>query len=197
MAGFHHPGDPYYPNQGNGERIENDPEEGMQEESDSDPENNNLPLTAPIQNPNPRPEFHGSTPLWATYLDRWSREQDQPLPFNGDRSFYNLSEGGSADRALPILVRRISRIGEQGRTTIHRTEENDANTGVNTVRIRQLGLAHGRIVNRNEALQRELTATQTEVIELRARQARHELRMLEMERQLAESKAHVASSRNK
>ena len=40
-------------------------------------------------------------------------------------------------------------------------------------------------------------ATQTEVIELRARQARHELRMLEMERQLVESKAHVASSRNK
>lgn len=52
MAGFHLPGDPYYPNQDSGEGIENDPEEEMQEESDSDPENNNLPLAAPIQNPN-------------------------------------------------------------------------------------------------------------------------------------------------
>ena len=74
MAGFHLPGDPYYPNQDSGEGIENDPEEEMQEESNLDPGDNNLPLAAPIQNPNPRPEFHGSTPLWATNLNRWSRE---------------------------------------------------------------------------------------------------------------------------
>ena len=72
MVSFHLPGDPYYPNQGNGGWIEDDQEEimekeeefkeGMQEDSDSDPEDNNLPLVAPIQNPNPRLGFQGSTP---------------------------------------------------------------------------------------------------------------------------------------
>ena len=75
MVGFHLLGDPYYPNQDSGEGIQNDPEEEIQEESDSDPEDNNLLLAAPIQNPNPRPEFHASTPLWAANLNRWSREQ--------------------------------------------------------------------------------------------------------------------------
>ena len=113
MAGVHLPGDHYYPNQDNRSKIENDPEEGMQKDSDSNPKDNNLPFVAPIQNPNPRPEFHGSTPLWGTNLNRWSRKQDQPLPYNGDRSFYNLSEGGSANRVLPILVQRIARNDEQ------------------------------------------------------------------------------------
>lgn len=93
------------------------------------------------------------------------------------------------------MVRRIARIDEQGRTTIHQTEENDADTGVNTVRIRQLGLVHGRIVNQNEAWQRELTETQTDVGELRERQARYEMWLLEMERQLAGQKAQQNSSR--
>ena len=31
MAGFHLPGDPYYPNQGNGGWIEEDPEEDPEE----------------------------------------------------------------------------------------------------------------------------------------------------------------------
>lgn len=108
-----------------------------------------------------------------------------------------MSEGGSTDIVLPILVRQIARNGEQGRTTIQRTEENDANTGVNTVCIRQLESTHRTTINQNEALQRELTATQTEVRELRARQGRYELRMLEMERQIAEPKGHPTSSHSK
>ena len=63
MAGFHLPGDAYYPNRDNGEGIENDPEEEMQEDSDLDPEDNNLPIVTLIKNPNPQPEFHGPTPL--------------------------------------------------------------------------------------------------------------------------------------
>ena len=38
MAGFHLPGDPYYPNQGNGGWIEEDPEELFEEELGEDPE---------------------------------------------------------------------------------------------------------------------------------------------------------------
>ena len=107
MAGFHHPDDPYYPNQGNGGWLDEEPEddhpiplddhraEGFSDDSDSEPEVNNLPLAAP--NPNPRPVFQGPTPMWAITLNRWSDEQDQPVPFDGDRRFYNISEGGSAN----------------------------------------------------------------------------------------------------
>ena len=38
MAGFHHPGDPYFPNQGNNGWLEEEPEEDPEEESDGEPE---------------------------------------------------------------------------------------------------------------------------------------------------------------
>ncbi|KAL7610638.1 hypothetical protein Lser_V15G13684 [Lactuca serriola] len=131
MAGFNLPGDPYFPNQGNGGWLDAEPEENhpipldddfvenFLEDSDSEPEVNNLPLVAPIPNPNPRPAFQGPTPLWAKNLGRWSQEQGQTILYNGDRSFYNLSEGGSADRVLPILVRKVARNDEQGRAAIN------------------------------------------------------------------------------
>ena len=73
MAGFHLPGDPYYPNQGIGgwlnEESENDHPiplddhraEGFLDSSDFKPEVNNLPPIAP--NPNPRLAFQGPTPM--------------------------------------------------------------------------------------------------------------------------------------
>ncbi|CAH1427776.1 unnamed protein product [Lactuca virosa] len=209
MAGFHILGDPYYPNHGNvgwlGEEPEDDhpiplddhEAEGFPDDSDSEPEVNNLPPAAQDPNPNPRPTFQGPTPLWATNLNRWSQEQGQPMPYNGDRSFYNLTEGGSADRVLPIMVRRISRNTEQGRATIDRVVEIDANSGVNTVRIRQLESAHERTQVRNAALQRELAETQAEVRELQAQQARSDRRMRDIERLLSESRTNSSSSRRR
>ncbi|KAL7611779.1 uncharacterized protein LOC128132329 [Lactuca sativa] len=38
MAGFHHPGDPYFPNQGNNEWLDEEPEEDAEDESDGEPE---------------------------------------------------------------------------------------------------------------------------------------------------------------
>ena len=41
MAGFHHPGDPYFPSQGNNgwlEESEEEPEEDPEEESEEEPE---------------------------------------------------------------------------------------------------------------------------------------------------------------
>ena len=68
MVGFHVPGDPYLPNQGNGGWIEDEPEDDhvvpieedfeeedekdIQEDFDSEPEVYNPPQFA--QNPNPR-----------------------------------------------------------------------------------------------------------------------------------------------
>ena len=125
---------------------------GFSDGSESEPKVNNLPQVGQAPNNNPRPVFQGPTPLWATNLNTWSHEQGQPIPYNGDRSFYNLTNGGSADRVLPIMVRRISRNTILGQSSINRVLEIDANTGVNTVRIRQLESAHERNLVHNAAL---------------------------------------------
>lgn len=122
MVGFHLPGDPYFPNQGNVGRIDAEPEdnhvipldddfaEDFLEDTDSEPvAYNPLPLA---QNPNHHQNFQGPTPLWAINLDRWSEEQGWNHLYHGDRSFYNLEAGGSEDRALPVLVRRVSHSSE-------------------------------------------------------------------------------------
>ena len=112
------------------------------------------------------------------------------MPFNGNRSFYNLSEGGSANRVLPILVRRVAHNEEQGRTDIHRIMEVDANEEVNTVRIIHLEDVRESSRRDNEALQQELAATRAEVIELRVRQRVYERHLIDMERQLASLRVH-------
>ena len=164
MAGFHH-GDPYFSNEGNAGWIDEEPEdehpiplddhlaEGFSDGSDSEPEVNNLPLVGQAPNNNPRPAFPGPTPMWANNLNRWSDEQGQPLPYFGDRSFYNVSEGGSAERALPVIICRIARNVEQGRAAIDRVIEFDAISGVNTVRIRRLEEDIERTRRTNKTLQ--------------------------------------------
>ena len=134
MAGLHPHGNPYLPNEGNagwfGEEPENDHPiplndhhaEDLSDDDNSEPEVENLPPVAPIPNPNPRPTFHGPTPPWVECLETWSEEQDQPMPFNGDRSFYNVNEGSSADRVLPILIRRVARNEIQGRKALQHIE---------------------------------------------------------------------------
>ena len=129
-------------------------------------------------------------------MNRWSDEQGQTLPYNDDQSFYNISEGGSANRFLPIMVRRIARNVEQGRAAIDRVMEIDANSGVNTVRIRQLESAQERTLVRNAALKRELIEIQAEVRELRAQQARVDRRMRDMHLLLG-SRTHSGSSRRR
>ena len=169
MAGFHH-GDLYFPNEGNAGWIEEEePEdehpiplddhlaEGFSDGSASEPEVNNLPLVGQAPNNDPRPAFPVPTPMWVNNLNRWSDEQGQPLPYFRDRTFYNVSEGGSADRALPVMVCRIARNVEQGRATIDRVMEVDANSGVNTVRIRHLEEALKGTRGTNDTLRQQLT----------------------------------------
>jgi len=160
--------------------------EGFSDGSDSEPEVNNLPLVGQAPNNNPRPAFPGPTPLWATDLNRWSDEQGQPLPYFGDRSFYNVSEGGSADRALPVIIRRIARNVEQGRAAIDRVMEIDANSGVNTVRIRRLEEDIERTRRTNKTQQQQLAASRAEVLELRARQRAQDRHLQEVFRQVSD-----------
>lgn len=138
--------------------------------------------------------FQGPTPLWATNLNRWSDEQGQPLPYNGDRSFYNISKCGSADRALPILVRRIAQNLEQGRAAIGRVAEIDTNTGVNTVRICHLKESMERTGRTNGALHQQLAASRAEVIELRVHQRAHEQHPQEVVRQMEDLRVRPRNS---
>lgn len=57
------------------------------------------------------------------------------------------------------MARRITRNVEQGRVAIGRVVEIDANTGVNTVRIRHLEVAMERTRRTNETLQQQLAAS--------------------------------------
>ena len=155
---------------------------------------NNPPQVA--QNPNPHQDFQGSTPLWAMNLGRLSHEQGQPPPYNGDRSFYNLNEGGSPDRVLPILVRRVARNVEQGRTNFNQAMEIHANSGVNTVRLCHLNDEQELTRTHTDAQQIELNACQSEVRDLRQNQVALRRRVWETEQQLAESRAKSSTNQN-
>ena len=97
--------------------------EDLSDDDNSEPEDENLPPVTPNSNPNPRPALHGSMLPWVECLETWSGEQDQPMPSKGDRICYNLSEGSSASKVLPITIHRVARNEIQGRTTLHYTEE--------------------------------------------------------------------------
>ena len=105
-------------------------------------------------------------PLWAINLERWSNKKGQNHPYQGDRSFFNLDTGGSADRSLPVLVRRVARNNEQRRATIDRVMQVDATTGVNTFRIRNLKGSHNATRDRTNFMMREPAASHAEVREL-------------------------------
>ena len=91
--------------------------------------------------------------MWVGSLDRWSHKQGQPRPYNGDRRFHKVNEGGSTDRSLPIIVRLVARNVELNVAAIQRTVELEANSEANTNRIRNLKVARGRAMRDNEALQ--------------------------------------------
>ena len=84
-------------------------------------------------------------------LDRWSHEQSQDHPYNGDQSFCNLEERGSADRALPVLVHRAAHNDEQGRSAIDGVVQVSTTTRFNTVHLHHL--------IRNHETPRDITKT--------------------------------------
>ena len=92
------------------------------------------------------------------------------MTFNGDRSFYDLSNGGSADRILPILVRRVDRNEIQSRTTLHQITEVVTNVRMHTLRTIRLEDARERFESNHETLLQALAESRAEVIELRVRQ---------------------------
>ena len=117
------------------------------------------------------------------------------MPFNGDRSFYDLSNGGSADRILPILVRRVARNEIQGRTALHQITEVVTDARMHTLYTIRLEDARERSERNHVTLLQALAESRAEVIELRVRQRVYERHLLDMERQLAELRVHQRDDR--
>ena len=117
-------------------------------------------------------------------LESLERRARSTLTLQRGTSFYNISESGSADRALPIMVSIIARNVEQGGAAVGRVVEIDANIGVHPVRICHLEEVMERTRSTNETLQQQLAVSQAEVIELRFRQRAHERHLQEVVRQM-------------
>ncbi|XP_023744973.1 uncharacterized protein LOC111893139 [Lactuca sativa] len=168
MARFHLPGDPYFPNQGNADWIVEDPEEDPKEEpmeeeesvdgeeEEEEEDSDGTDSEPEVYNPHPAPippqHYQGPTPQWAKTIHRWSREQGQRAPYGMQRGFYDLGRGGSAERALPVIVHRVTRHEEQTRVNTRHVMEVGATSQVNSVRIRRLDDEHDQTLDRIELL---------------------------------------------
>ena len=100
-------------------------------------------------------------------METWSQEQDQPMPFIGNRNFYDLSNEGLADIVLPILVRREAINEIQDRTALRQISEIVAYARMHTLHTLLLEDAHERSERNHETLLQELAESRTEVIGLR------------------------------
>lgn len=99
-----------------------------------------------------------------------------------DRRFYDLCQGGSTDRALPIVVRRIGDIGDQAQVAAnHMVQIRSASEQANA-RIQDLERDYFPM----ERLIEDLAAAQVEVREYQVQHVALEERVRIVERRLAE-----------
>ncbi|KAL7610703.1 serine/threonine-protein phosphatase 4 regulatory subunit 2-like [Lactuca sativa] len=213
LAGFHLPGDPYFPNEGNAgwleakpeDMIEEDPEEDAEEdpeeeeeeveEEEEEDEEEGPEVYDPLPAHAPARDYPGPTPQWGTNLRFWSQEQGQPHPYGNEKGFYNLDRGGSADRALPVIIHHIARHDQRIRASTNQIMEVGATAEVTTARFRCLDQDHDQTRNRTEVLQQEAAIARSEVREYRKRQAAIERRMIEMECQAVEDREEIRAMR--
>lgn len=90
------------------------------------------------------------------------------------REYYNLTDGGTADKALPIIIRRINRQTNQARISINRILKVNATAQVNTADILRLDEMQEDTDQHTIALQRQVDAAQEEIRQLREYQAAQE-----------------------
>ena len=190
MAGFHHPNDPYYPNQGNGGWIEADSEEdeepinveaGDDSGTDSEPEIINPPV---LQPPVHVRNFQGPTPVWGSHLHHWSQQQSLRPPYGMCRDFYDVRGGGSADRALPVMVGKLANQCYQSGVQANRIREINVDVQIHTADINRLELMQNDIHIRAEAFQAQANAA---FAELREQQAAFDRRLMESKQSDTES----------
>nr|KAJ0209030.1 hypothetical protein LSAT_V11C400158950 [Lactuca sativa] len=159
MAGFHLPGEPYFPNQGNAEWIVQDPEEILEDELEEEVEEEVEEEEEEEEEDESDTEFEVIDPPYMT--------RGQRPPFWMQRGFYDLRHGGPVDRALPVMVRRISNIGDQSQTIAHRVMEIRDAMEVTVACTCDLK----REFNHMDRLVKDLTTARAEVMEYQERHA--------------------------
>lgn len=98
------------------------------------------------------------------------------------REFYDLRNGGPANRALPVMIRCILHLDEQARASTSHILDVGATAEVTTARFRCLDEDHDQTLKIINFLQEEVTTTRDEVREFRDRHAVMEQRVIEAER---------------
>ncbi|KAI3752013.1 hypothetical protein L2E82_23112 [Cichorium intybus] len=196
------PGDPYFPEEGNrgwlNEGPEEEPEEVPKEEpeevseeedqwededSDDEPEviNPRYP-TRDIHAPPPPPAFQ-------------SREQGLRPPYGMSHDYFDLSEGGSADRAFPVMIRRISRQEEWIRATSSQVMDVGATAEVAVARLRRLDETHDHTSGRVDSLEEDGRTAMGMFREAFVRISESEERIRDVERRAEEAEQEAADLR--
>ena len=88
-------------------------------------------------------------------MNHWSQQQGQRPPYEMERGYYDL-RGGSADRALLVIVHRIAHQTDQAQISINRILEVNATAQANTADILRLDELQDDTQNHIEALQRQV-----------------------------------------
>ncbi|KAI3492743.1 hypothetical protein L1887_42595 [Cichorium endivia] len=76
-------------------------------------------------------------------------------PYGMSHDYFVLSEGGSADRALPVMIGRISRQEERIRATSSQVMDVGATAEVTVARLRRLYEAHDHTSGRVDSLEED------------------------------------------
>ncbi|KAI3518405.1 hypothetical protein L1887_07103 [Cichorium endivia] len=111
-----------------------------------------LPIHRPLLIEEP---LQDRTPEWAERLRLWSREQGLRPPYGMSHDYFDLSAGGFEDRALPVMVGRISRQEERIRATSSQVMDVGATAEVTATRLRRLDEAHDHTSGRVDSLEED------------------------------------------
>ncbi|CAI9260729.1 unnamed protein product [Lactuca saligna] len=69
------------------------------------------------------------------HINHWCRDEGIHPPYRMAREYYNHINRGTADKALPIIIRRINRQIDQARISINQILEVNATAQVNNADI--------------------------------------------------------------
>lgn len=80
------------------------------------------------------------------------------------RVFYNLRNGESADRALPVMIHHIACLNDQARASTGHIMDVGATVEVTGAQLRHLDGYHDRTNDHVDALQEEVTTARADII---------------------------------
>ena len=149
--------------------------------TDSEPEVIDPP---PVQPPVFVRNFPGPTPVWGSHLHHWSQQQNLRPPYDMCRDFYDVRGGGSADRALPVMVGKLANQSYQSGVQVSRLRDVNVEVQVHTSDIRRLDGIQDHAQLQTEAFQAQMIAA---LAELREQQAAFDRRLMESKQSDAES----------